>query len=402
MQRLALSPMGSASLAKYESASFIERHATVRRGDSFAQLLRRYDVPAKQALVWQQAARTTFDLSRLRPRRSLTMFFDRGTDDLAAVEYAIDRTNVLVLEKGGDGEVFARQVAVPSSVELRAVSGRIGESMNIDCSEAGVPERIVSELTDIFAWDVDFDELAPGDSFRAVYEVAVDESGRVVQTGTILAAQVEAHGKVMTAIYHADEDGIGGYLDEEGRSLDRGQLRYPLEFTRISSEFSLSRFHPILRHNRPHMGVDFAAPPGTPVRAVADGTVSEAGWKGQLGKTVRIEHAPPTPYASVYGHLQRIASSIVPGAQVNKGQVIGYVGQTGCATGPHLHFALFSGEDYVNPLEITPPARVTPAVPLGPRFEVAKHALLTALQSLGGDGPVRLTRLATPVDDRLE
>jgi len=194
MQRLALSPMGSASLAKYESASFIERHATVRRGDSFAQLLRRYDVPAKQALVWQQAARTTFDLSRLRPRRSLTMFFDRGTDDLAAVEYAIDRTNVLVLEKGGDGEVFARQVAVPSSVELRAVSGRIGESMNIDCSEAGVPERIVSELTDIFAWDVDFDELAPGDSFRAVYEVAVDESGRVVQTGTILAAQVEAHG----------------------------------------------------------------------------------------------------------------------------------------------------------------------------------------------------------------
>src|SRR5262249_10769870 len=160
------------------------------------------------------------------------------------------------VERDGAEDLRARVARVPSSIEVRGVSGTIGESMTIDCSEAGVPERIISELTDIFAWDVDFDELRPGDSFRAVYEVAIGEDGDVVQTGAILAADVQKSGKSFTAVYHSDEDGSGGYFDLEGHSLDRGQLRYPLEFTRISSEFSESRFHPILHRNRPHNGVD--------------------------------------------------------------------------------------------------------------------------------------------------
>jgi murein DD-endopeptidase MepM/ murein hydrolase activator NlpD len=363
--------------------------------------LKRYGVPAKESFAWQRSALDIFDLSRLHPKRSLTLFFDRTEGDLAALEYAIDRVNVLVVARGADGEIHARRVLVPSSIELRAVSGRIGESMTIDCSEAGVPERIVSELTDIFAWDVDFDELRPGDSFRAVYEVALDEDGEVVQTGTILAAEVESGGRAFTAFYYADADGHDAYFDGDGRSLDRGQLRYPLEFTRISSEFSFSRFHPILRRDRPHMGVDFAAPSGTPVRAVADGVVSVAGWRGQLGRTVRIEHEAKS-LASLYGHLQRIASTVSEGGRVAKGEVIGYVGQSGCATGPHLHFALFAGDDYLNPLDIPAPPRLEPAAAPGPSFERVKATLGKTLAALGNDGPIRLTRLTSTPSTNLE
>jgi murein DD-endopeptidase MepM/ murein hydrolase activator NlpD len=375
--------------------SVIERHATVRRGDTIARILRSNDVSRRTAAEFEQAAKDVFDLSRIRPRRSLSLFFDRDSEELAALEYSIDDRNVLVIERNADGRVESRLARTPQSIEVRGVSGTIGESTDADCTEAGVPDRIVSELTDIFGWDVDFDALRPGDRFRAVYEAAIGEDGEVVQTGAILAAEVEAGGRVYTAVYHADDDGVGAFFDPEGRSLERGQLRYPLEFTRVSSEFSESRFHPILRRSRPHNGVDFAAPTGTPVRAIADGVVSLAGWQGDLGNTVRIEHAPAGfPYDSLYGHLSRIALSLSPGAVVRKGEIIGYVGSTGASTGPHLHFALHSGEDYVDPLRLSPPPRIEARVPLGAGFERSRGVLLAALESLRRDGPVRLTRIS--------
>src|SRR5262249_20594127 len=137
-------------------------------------------------------------------------------------------------------------------------------------------------------------------------------------------------------------------------------------------------------------------------RAVADGVVKAAGWKGQLGNTVEIDHVAPSAFTSLYGHLLRIASSIGPGTTVNKGQVIGYVGQTGCATGPHLHFALFAGDEYVNPLEIPAPPRAEKAVIDAARFDATKTKLLTALQSVPNDGPVRLTRVASLPISELE
>src|SRR5262249_4005427 len=145
MRRMGLTPTGIGDLARYHGPDYVERHATVRRGDRFARLLKRYDVPTLDAPACQRSALLTFHLSRVRPKRSLTLYFDRHSDDLAAVEYAIDRRELLVVEKSPDGEIFARRVALVSSVELRAVSGRIGENVSTDCSEAGVPERIVSE-----------------------------------------------------------------------------------------------------------------------------------------------------------------------------------------------------------------------------------------------------------------
>lgn len=387
---------GNQSLREVRGPTFVERHATVRRGETFSRLLRMYDVSRDRAAAFERAARQAYDLSRIRPRRSLSLFFDRETDDLAAVEYSVDERNVLVVERGPDGELEARLARTPASVEIRGVSGTIGESMAIDCSEAGVPERIVSELTDIFAWDVDFDALRPGDSFRALYEVAVGEDGEVVQTGAIVAAEIETEKRVFTALYHADEDGLGSYFDPDGRALERGQLRFPLEFTRISSEFSQSRFHPILRRNRPHNGVDFAAPSGTPVRAIADGVVTQAGWENELGYAVRLDHSATLPYDSLYGHLSRISRNAAPGERVREGEIIGYVGQTGCATGPHLHFALLTGDEYVDPLRVSPPPRLEARLPFGSTFDRSRGVLLAALDTLQSDGPIRLTRLSRP------
>lgn len=389
-------PLGNEGLRAYRGPEFIERHVTVRRGDTFASLLQLYDVDLGEALVWHGGTRKTFNLAKLRPGRSLTLFFERETWMLAAIEYRIDSMNVLVAERGVDREVRARVARIPSATEIRIIAGTLDSNMAADCSAAGIPPRITTELADIYAWDIDFEKLQRGDQFRVVYEVAIGEDGDVVQTGRILAAAIESRGRLHTAILHTGEDGTQSYYDLEGRSLDRGLLRYPLEYTRISSGFSTSRLHPILARHRPHQGVDFAAPQGTPVRAMADGVVLYAGWQGQLGRAVRIDHADPSPYESVYGHFSRIASTVREGRRVRKGEIIGYVGRTGLATGPHLHLELVVDGKHVNPLDVLAPGHRDHdrprEIPLG-REQVL---LVNALQSVESAGPVRLTRLSAP------
>jgi murein DD-endopeptidase MepM/ murein hydrolase activator NlpD len=215
--------------------------------------------------------------------------------------------------------------------------------------ESGVPPRVVSELADIFGWEVDLEsDLRPGDEFRILYENIWEAGGARAESGSVLGAEIVTRGRPVTAIFFEDAEGRGGYYRPSGDALSREFLRYPLEFTEITSEFSLLRRHPILRRNRPHLGVDFAAPRGTPVRAVASGTVAYSGWARQLGRCVRIGHVGALE--SSYGHLARIAPGISPGTAVARGQVIGYVGATGLATGPHLHFALTRDGEYVDPL----------------------------------------------------
>ncbi|MEW6269644.1 MAG: peptidoglycan DD-metalloendopeptidase family protein [Thermodesulfobacteriota bacterium] len=390
-----LLPLGNDGLPAYRGSEFVERHVTVRRGDTFASLLRLYDVGVREAHDWHRGTRKTFDLAKISPRRSLTLFFERDTGTLAAVEYRIDPMNVLVAERGADREIRARIARIPASTEFRAIAGTLQSNMAADCAAAGISQRIIAELADIFAWELDFEKLQRGDTFRVVYEVAIGRDGDVVQTGRILAAEIGTHGRVHNAILHTAEDGTQAYYDLEGRSLDRGQLRYPLEFTRITSGFSMSRLHPVLARHRPHYGVDFAAPQGTPVRAMADGVVTHAGWQGQLGRAVRIDHADPSAYESVYGHLSRVASSVRVGRKVRRGEIIGYVGRTGLATGPHLHLELNVDGKPVDPLGVLvarPPIDRQP----GPAFDRKRLLLLTALEAVESGGPVRLTRLTAP------
>jgi murein DD-endopeptidase MepM/ murein hydrolase activator NlpD len=388
-----LFPLGNEGLRAYRGPEFIERHVTVRRGDTFADLLQLYDVRVDDALAWHAGTRATFNLSKLKPRRSLTLFFDRGSGALAAIEYRIDALNVLVAERGADREIRSRVAAIPSSTEFRVIAGTLDSNMATDCAEAGIPQRITSELADIFAWDIDFERLNRGDKFRVVYEVAIGEDGTVVQTGRILAAAIESRGELHSAILHTAEDGSQAYFDLDGRSLDRGLLRSPLEYTKITSGFSSSRMHPILARLRPHQGVDLAAPLGTPVRAMADGVVTFAGWQGQLGRTIRIDHADGSQYESTYGHLSRIASSVQVDRKVRKGEIIGYVGRTGLATGPHLHLEIAIDGMHVNPLEVLATGREIESRPTMP-LDREQRLLVSALDSVGSDGPLRLTRLS--------
>jgi murein DD-endopeptidase MepM/ murein hydrolase activator NlpD len=398
VSQVELFPIAHYGLRVYRGPEFIERHVTVRPGDTFEALLQLYDVQRSEAQVWHNGTRSIFDLGKLRPGRSLTVFFERESGSVAALEYRIDPMNVLVAERGVDREIRSRVARIPSATEFRVIAGTLESNMAADCAAAGIPARITAELADIYGWIVDFESMKRGDSFRVVYEVAIGEDGNVVQTGRILAAAIETVGERHTAVLQTAPDGTQGYYDLDGRPLDRGILRSPLEYTRVTSDFSNSRLHPILARYRAHQGVDLAAPHGTPVRAMADGVVAFAGWYGQLGRTVRIQHAR-SGYESVYGHFSRIASSVEAGRRVRKGEIIGYVGRTGLATGPHLHLELIVGGEHVDPMDLLTPGRRPKKGRIDPetvQIETPQLLLVSALQSVDGDGPVRLTRLSVP------
>jgi murein DD-endopeptidase MepM/ murein hydrolase activator NlpD len=208
---------------------------------------------------------------------------------------------------------------------------------------------LAMQLSDIFAWDIDFTtDLRDGDTFKIVVE-ALYLDGEFKKYGDILAAEFVNNGETYRA-YRFEHNGKAGYYDEEGKSLRKAFLKAPLSFRRISSGFSLGRFHPILKIYRPHHGLDYAAPAGTPVSAMGDGTVIFAGKKGQYGNLVIIRH--PNGYKTYYGHLSKFGKDIKKGTKVEQGQIIGYVGSTGLATGPHLHYELRIRNRPVNPVTV--------------------------------------------------
>jgi murein DD-endopeptidase MepM/ murein hydrolase activator NlpD len=357
-----------------------EEHVHIRRGDTLETVLASRGVGMSEARPWLAAASGLYDLRRIQPRHGLTLRFDRATRELEGIRYEVDDRSLLVLERTPDG-IQARRPGLPYFTEVKGIAGRIDRGLREDAAQAGVPPSVVSELADIFGWEIDVaNDLRPGDEFRILYENIWLTGERRSQPGRVLGAEVVADSKPYTAVFFEDQEGRGGYFDPSGEALTRQMLRYPVEFTEITSEFSLLRRHPLLRRARPHLGVDFAAPVGTPVRAVATGTVLFAGRSGQLGRQVRIAHAGNLD--STYGHLNAIAPGIQEGVRVERGQVIGYVGASGLATGPHLHFALSHGDEFIDPLSVE--AAPSPGVPELARraFDRARRAVTRRLATL--------------------
>jgi murein DD-endopeptidase MepM/ murein hydrolase activator NlpD len=285
---------------------------------------------------------------------------------LRAFTYGIDELRTLrVFVRGEDlrADVVTRRYEVRTAV----VAGRIESSLFGAVAAAGEKDQLALDLADVFAWDVDFNtEIQRGDSFRvAVEKLALP--GTPERTGRILAAELLRGDRVLRAFRHEGAAGAG-YYDAEGRPLRKAFLRSPLRFTRISSRFSRSRLHPVLSIRRPHLGVDYAAPVGTPVSAAASGTVVLAGWLGGYGRTVRIRHA--NGYETLYGHLSRI--HVRAGQRVQQGDRIGAVGSTGLATGPHLDYRMTRDGRFVDPLRLDAP----PAEPLPERERAAFDATL--------------------------
>ncbi len=287
----------------------------------------------------------------------------------------LDEGKQLIVKASYDG-TFETEVREPQ-VEVRQTvrSGVITQSLAADSANLGVPYDVIDDFIDFFGSRVEFNrDVHAGDSFAVVYEDRVLPDGTRLASGPIIAASFVSKGKFMAAIRHVGQDGKARYYDREGNQLGNYFLRYPVRFTRISSMFSRSRFHPVLKRNRPHNGVDFAAPTGTPVRAVADGIVEVSGYNGGAGNMVKIRHNQK--YQTAYLHLHRISSDVRKGTRVQRGQVIGTVGSTGMSTGPHLHYSLYIHGQYVDPMKAELPriADDSDGIPAG--------VLRTALQQL--------------------
>jgi murein DD-endopeptidase MepM/ murein hydrolase activator NlpD len=365
----------------FGSEGDIDEHVHVRQGDTLDHILLLKGIGPSEAYPWLRAAQGAYDLRLVKPKRGFTLHFDRATHQLESVRYEIDNHSLLTLERRADGTVVGRREALPYFVEVKGVAVRIEHGLKQDTMEAGLPAEVASDLVDIFGWDLDVGaNLSPGDEFRIIYENLWETGKSVPSPGQILGAEIVTHGVPLTAVLFENEDGSGGYYAPDGHALSRDFLRYPVEFREISSEFSAARYHPILHRWRPHKGVDLAAPRGTPVRAVADGWVKTAGWMGGLGRAVSLEHVGDR--VTTYGHLSDIAPGIQEGAAVEQGQVIGYVGSTGLATGPHLHYEVEEGGIALDPMifQVEPDDPV--AEPVRRKFDRVRASVTRSLASL--------------------
>lgn len=319
----------------------------IAQGDRLETILGRYGVRPRETARWVAAAKPFGDLQRIQAGRYLTLSFTGG--ELSALRYDLTGGRRLAVQRADGSELGASVEEPPVIVEAVGIRGMVRSGFFADAREAGVPEVIISRMVDLLSGSIDFrSEVAFGDRFRLVFEERRRLDGRALEPGRILVAEYVGIFGSAAAFLYGEDEGEPRYVNEDGRPIEEQLLRYPVEFTHISSGFSPSRFHPVLKQDRPHLGIDFAAAEGTPVRAVGAGVVRAATWKGELGRHVEIDHG--RGLVSAYSHLRAIHPGISEGLEVERGQVIGWVGQSGLATGPHLHFALFENGEYRDPL----------------------------------------------------
>lgn len=336
-------------------ASTFWRSDETRKGESVVALLHRLDVADPAAERYLRHARAAAAFRRLKPGRAVVA--ETAVDgSLMVLRYGQSATRQIQVEKDGDGFAIHR---TPPQTEQRIVmrTVKIGTSLFEAADAAGLPESTTSQLTDIFGGEIDFHhELRPGDEFSVVYDMTYS-GGEPVQTGHILAAEFINRGRMYRAVYYGKGD-HGTYYSPEGNSMLRSFLRAPVAYTRISSGYSAARFHPILHKWKAHRGIDFAAPMGTDVKATGDGTVAFAGVERGYGNVVILKHKGNI--STVYAHLSRFARGLHRGEHVNQGEVIAYVGMTGWATGPHVHYEFRVNGTPRNPAKVAIPNDAIP------------------------------------------
>jgi len=326
-----------------------EVHHTIRSGETISQVLAELGVDALEIDQWVKAAAKKHSLNRIYAGQDVRLLIHGPKTQLLRLQLEANSQQMLVAERTADG-VQARLEQIRYEDGIRVAGAEIDHSLYMAAQSQAVPDKIISDMAEVLGWDINLGrELVPGSRFRVVYEEKTRVDTGEVSAGRLLAVELTNRSKKYEGFYFKTPDGSrSGYYDRKGESLGRAFLRYPVAFSRISSQFTTKRFHPVLKRNIPHYGVDFAAATGTPVRAVADGKVLKAGWYGGNGRFVKLRH--DSVYESGYAHLSRIASSVREGRSVKQGQIIGYVGSTGLATGPHLHFALYRYGKYIDPL----------------------------------------------------
>ena len=333
------------------NATTFWRNERIQRGDTVAELLLRLNVEDQAASDYLRKDKAAESLRRLSVGKEVQAETD-ANGALLALRYLNNDANQIVVEKSSNG---FRTRTLPAVTEKRVQirTGEIKTTLFAATDEVGLPDPAANQLSDIFGGDVDFHrDLRKGDKFTVIYEMNYI-NGEPARTGRILSAEFVNHGHTYRAAYYQTTEFTGDYYSPDGKSMHKAFLRSPLEFSRVSSVFSKSRFHPILNKWRSHKGVDYAAPIGTKVKVTSDGVVSFVGNQGGYGNVVMVTHQGH--FTTVYGHLSRFASGLRKGQRLGQGQIVGYVGMTGMTTGPHLHYEFKLNGIQRDPLKVALP-----------------------------------------------
>ena len=358
--------------------TLVLRSGEVRSGDNFTSLFTRLGVNSQDTYSLVQQCDTVFDVRKLVAGKAWDAYYaDSAATAPRYVVYHNSRVKSTVFRCADSLQVYAvyREVRM---VE-KAADITISSSLWNDFIAAGASPALILQLADVYAWTVDFFGLHKDDRFRVLYLEKYCEE-EPVGVDRIEYAEFIRDNQVLKTVYFDQGDGGNRYWNEKGESMQKAFLKAPLKFTRISSGFTYHRLHPVHGTVRPHTGVDYAAPMGTPVMSIGDGTVVSAGWGGGGGNTVKIRHN--SVYSTAYLHLSRFAKGLKAGQRVRQGEVIGYVGSTGTSTGPHLDFRVWKNGSPVNPLKLeSPPAEpVRPEnLPLVDSLVCASEVQLSAL-----------------------
>ncbi len=349
----------------------------VRRNDTLERIFRQLQLNLKDLATIRELPEVKKALDLLRPGDPITF---SHTDDgaLQSLSRQVSDTAKLSVTREANG-FKAELINTPLTIKSASVHGTVDSSLFASARKAGLSADLIMRMAnDIFGWDIDFAlDIQPGDAFNVIYEKQYRDN-EYISDGRILAAEFINDGHVYRAVRFDSPDGdIGNYFTPEGRSMHKQFLRAPVDFTRISSGFSLARFHPILNKIRAHKGVDYAAATGTPIKAAGDGKISFQGVQNGYGNVVILDHG--SGITTLYGHMSRFVKSLRQGARVKQGDIVGYVGSTGAATGPHLHYEYRINGAHKDPRTVPLP-NATPVPPAyAADFRKQAELMLTAL-----------------------
>ena len=327
----------------------------VRRDDTLGSLFKRMTIRDEDAIKFLMLSPDARAINtQLMPGHTVEIKTNLD-GKLLHLEYELDADNILVAGLTAQGYQVATEKLVLQNHQVLK-SATIRDSLFGATDDAGIPDQIALQIADIFSGEIDFhDDLRPGDKFNVIYE-AFYNAGELMKTGDVLAVEFINNGKKYQAVHFGEAEGKFAYYSPEGKSLHKSFLRSPVEFSRVSSSFNAGRFHPILHRFKAHKGVDLAAPTGTRIKAAGDAVVDFVGRKGGYGNVIVLQHE--NGVSTVYGHLSGFAAGLRKGQQVNQSDIIGYVGMTGLATGPHLHYEFLVNKVHRDPLTVALPNSV--------------------------------------------
>lgn len=351
---------------------------TIRKGDNLGAILGRLNIPASRVETVSKVAAPVFDITKLQLGKQYTVLSDLRTGFAKYLVYERTKRNHIVFDLSDTIRVYEYNKEL--TLRQSTAGGVIESSLWNAIKKGGNDIMLSDKMAEIYAWQIDFFGIAKGDNFKVIYDQAYIDDSVKTEIQDIKGALFSHHGKEFYAIPFTQDD-ITEYFDENGQSLRKAFLKAPLKFSRISSTFSNARKHPVLKIVRPHHGVDYAAPVGTPVRSIGDGVVTKKAYQaGGAGYYVKIKHN--SSYETTYMHLSKFASGMKEGKRVSQGEVIGYVGSTGSSTGPHLDFRVHFQGKPINPLKMESPPSLPVRAELMDSFNIVKTQIINELKKI--------------------